>query len=256
MKLFRILFVALLLMVTGCKSTRKVATSTDLNPNLTSKQIIKEHLKKEAKFKTLQSRVKVEYAQGNSSQTHTINLRIEKDKIIWISATLGIIRVKITPTTVSFYNKLDNTYFDGDFSLISELLGAELNFQKIQNLLLGEALFDLKNEQYEADVFETSYVLKPKNQSELLEIFLLLNPSHFKMDSQQLAQPLERRMLQIDYQAYQEIEKQIWPQNIKIIALENDYETMISMEFKSISLNEDLRFPFHIPSGFQEIVIK
>jgi len=256
MKFYRIVFIALCIMVIGCKSVKYVNESGELDREITSKQIIKEHLKKEAKFKTLQSKVKVDYVQGNSAQSHTINLRIEKDKTIWISATLGVIRVKITPTSVLFYNKLDHTYFDGDFSLISNLLGIELNFKKIQSLILGEALFDLKNNIYDADIYENSYLLKPKNQSELLEIFLLFNPTHFKMNSQQLAQPFKHRMLQIDYENYQLIDKQIWPLNLKIIALENENETTITMEFKSISLNEDLRFPFRIPSGFDEIVVK
>lgn len=256
MKVFKILFVILILFIVGCKSTKNVSSSNELNTKLSSKQIIREHSKQEAKFKTLQSRVKVEYIHGNRSQAHTISLRIEKDKMIWISSFLNAIRVKITPEKVGYYNKLDNTYFEGDFSLISDLLGIELDFNKAQNLLLGEALFDLNNESYVADIHEASYLLQPKSQSALLEIFFLLNPTHFKMDSQQLAQPLKRRMLQIDYENYQEIEKQILPKHIKIIALENEEETIINMEFKSIYLNRDLRFPFRIPSGFEEIVIR
>ncbi|MCF6295175.1 MAG: DUF4292 domain-containing protein [Flavobacteriaceae bacterium] len=235
---------------------KNISSSGELNTKLSSKQIIREHSKQEAKFKTLQSRVKVEYIHGNKSQAHTISLRIEKDKMIWISSFLNVIRVKITPEKVGYYNKLDNTYFEGDFSLISDLLGIELDFNKAQNLLLGEALFNLDNKLYDADIHETSYLLQPKNQSALLEIFFLLNPTHFKMDSQQLAQPLKRRMLQIDYENYQEIEKQILPKHIKIIALENEEETIINMEFKSIYLNRDLRFPFRIPSGFDKIVIR
>ncbi len=254
MKVFKILFV--ILFIVGCKSTKNISSSNELNTKLSSKQIIREHSKQEAKFKTLQSRVKVEYIHGNKSQAHTINLRIEKDKVIWISSFLNVIRVKITPEKVGYYNKLDNTYFEGDFSLISDLLGIELDFNKAQNLLLGEALFDLNNKSYVADIHEASYLLQPKSQSALLEIFLLLNPAHFKMDSQQLAQPLKRRMLQIDYENYQEIERQVLPQHIKIIALENEEETIINMEFKSIYLNRDLRFPFRIPSGFKEIVIR
>jgi outer membrane biogenesis lipoprotein LolB len=256
MKVFKILFAILMLFIVGCKSTKNISSSSELNTKLSSKQIIREHSKQEAKFKTLQSRVKVEYIDGNKSQAHTISLRIEKDKMIWISSFLNVIRVKITPEKVGYYNKLDNTYFEGDFSLISDLLGIKLDFNKAQNLLLGEAIFDLNNESYVADIHETSYLLQPKNQSALLEIFLLLNPAHFKMDSQQLAQPLKRRMLQIDYENYQEIEKQVLPQHIKIIALENEEETIINMEFKSIYLNRDLRFPFRIPSGFEEIVIR
>jgi len=254
MKVFKILFVILIFV--SCKSTKNISSLGKLDSNLSSKQIIKAHSKQDAKFKTLQSRVKVEYIQGNRSQMHTINLRIEKDKTIWLSAILGVVRAKLTPRKVSFYNKLDNTYFEGDFSLISDLLGTELDFQNVQNLLLGEAIFDMNNQTYNIDIHEASYVLSPKKQNTLYEIFFLLNPSHFKMDSQQLAQSLKRRMLEIDYKNYQEVEKQILPQHIKIIALEEDEETIINMEFKSISLNNDLRFPFRIPSGFDEIVIK
>jgi len=254
MKTFKIL--AIILFLVGCKSAKNITTSSELNSKLSSIQIIKEHTKHKAKFKTLQSRVKVEYIQGNKSQSHTINLRMEKDKTIWISSFLNVVRVKITPEKVGYYNKWDNTFFEGDFSLISDLLGTELNFDNVQNLLLGQALYNLNKGSYEADIHESSYLLQPKKQNALFEIFFLLNPKHFKMDSQQLAQSLNRRMLQIDYTKYQEVEKQVFPKEIKIIALEDTEETIINMEFKSISLNGDLRFPFRIPSGFDEIVIR
>ena len=255
-RVFQILVLAALFFVAGCKTTKNVASTGEVNKKLSSKQIIKEHAKNETDFKTLQSRVKVEYIQGEMEQSHSINLRMEKDKTIWLSATLGIVRAKITPEKVSFYNKLDNTYFDGDFSLISDLLGTDVDYEKIQNLLLGEALFDLESGNYKSDVHEKSYLLQPKRQSALMEIFLLLNPSHFKMDSQQIAQEFSNRFLQVDYKGYQEVDKQIIPEKVSVVALEGDYETVINMEFKSVSLDEDLRFPFRIPSGFEEIVIK
>jgi len=254
--LLKIAALTLVILCFGCKSVKNVARSGSLNDNLTSKQLIKEHSKNQSHFKTLQARVKVEYIQGDMSQGHSINLRMEKDKTIWLSATLGIVRAKITPEKVSFYNKLDNTYFDGDYSLISDLLGTELNFENLQSLLLGESLFNLDREDYIVNIHEKSYVLQPKEQNELLKIFLLLNPAHFKMDSQQLAQNIKNRTLQIDYKNYQKIDRQIFPKDIKITALEEGFETIINMEFKSISLDSDLRFPFRIPSGFEEIVIK
>ena len=254
MKIFKIVFIMLFLV--GCKSTKSITSSGELNNKLSSKQLIKEHTIQEAKFKTLQSRVKVEYIRGSKSQSHTINLRMEKDKTIWISSFLNVVRVKITPEKVGYYNKLDNTFFEGDFSLISDLLGTDFDFDNVQNLLLGQALYNLNKDSYEADVHESSYLLQPKKQNALFEIFFLLNPKHFKMDSQQLAQYLNRRMLQIDYTKYQEVEKQVFPKEIKIIALEDTEETIINMELKSISLNNELRFPFRIPSGFDEIVFR
>jgi hypothetical protein len=76
------------------------------------------------------------------------------------------------------------------------------------------------------------------------------------MDSLQLHQQLEKRMLQVDYASYQEVDKQILPQNIRIIAVDDTDQVAITMEFKSVSLNKEVRFPFKIPSGFKEIIIK
>jgi hypothetical protein len=97
--------------------------------------------------------------------------------------------------------------------------------------------------------------LEPKKQQAVLELFFLLNPSHFKMDSQQLYQPLKRRILEIDYKSYQKVNKQILPENLKIIAVEDTDQVTIEMEYRSVSLNGDLHFPFKIPSGFKEISI-
>ena len=173
--------------------------------------------------------------------------------MLWMSATFSIIKALVTPEKISFYNKLDNTYFEGDFSYLSDLLGTALDFQKVQNLLFGEALYNLKDESYKASVLDSSYVLQPKNQRELFEIFFILDPSLFKVKSQQISQPAALRHLQIDYKSHQEIDKQILPEMIRVIAVEANEEVLIELEFKNVSLNEDLRFPYQIPSGFDKI---
>ncbi len=255
-KRIHILILLIAIAFGGCKSANRVSATGNLEGKMSSAKLIRAYNKSIVDFKTLQSKVKVDYFQGDQSQSHSVNLRMEKDKVIWLSATLGIVRVMITPDKVSYYNKLDNTYFDGDFALISDFLGTELNFENIQNLLLGEAIFRLDENTYSSDVHENSYVLFPSSQNSLYEIFFLLNPSHFKMDSQQLAQPYEGRMLQIDYTNYQRVKRQILPEQIRVIALQQQEETIVNMVFRSVSLNNELRFPFRIPSGFEEIEIR
>jgi hypothetical protein len=51
-------------------------------------------------------------------------------------------KASITPTSVSYYEKIKGTYFEGDFSALSQWLGTE-DYNKIQNMLLGEPLDDL-----------------------------------------------------------------------------------------------------------------
>lgn len=255
-KTFISLLLTGMLLIVGCKATKSISSSGELNEGLTAKQIIKESNRSKANFKTLQSRVKIDYTRDGSSKGVGVNLRMEKNKVIWLNGPLSVARAKITPNKVSFYDKLNNQYFDGDFRLLSDLLGTELDFEKVQNILLGEAIYDLNKGDYKASTHEHSYVIQPEEQLALFEIFFLLNPNHFKMDSQQITQIGENRYLEVGYLKYQEIDKQKLPEVVKIIALDSGDETIIDMEYRSISLNEDLRFPFRIPSGYDEIILK
>lgn len=244
----------ILVLLIGCKS-KKILTTGNNNLNLSAKQLIKENAKNTPKFKTLAARVKIDYTEGASSRSTTVSFRMERDKAIWMSK-LGFVKALITPDRVSFYNKLDNTYFDGDYAYLSDLLGTELDFNKVQNLLLGEALYDLDKNEFEVFTQGNEYVLKPKIQPEAFELFYILNAANFKINSQQLAQSKELRMLQIDYLNYQEIDQQTFPEYIKIIAVEGYDETRLDIEFKAITLNEKLSFPFKIPSGYKQIELK
>lgn len=244
------------IVVLGCRSTKTLASKGEVSTKMTANELIRENQNKRARFKTLQARVKLDYTQDNRTQSYTVNLRMEKDKTIWINSILGLARVMITPDRVGFYDKINNQYFDGDYRLLSDLLGVELNFKKVENLLLGEAIYNLRDDQYKISTHENSYVLEPQEQQAILELFLLFNPGHFKVDSQQLFQAAKRRFLEIDYKSYQKVSKQIFPENLKIIAVEGTEEVIIEMEYRSVTLNEDLRFPFRIPSGYKEITFE
>ena len=246
------LFIIAITFVASCKSTKGLA-SGEANLNLSLKQLIKENARRSPDFRTLQSKLKITYSHDGDEQTHAVTFRMKKDEVIWINSAFSVIRAMITPERVSFYNKLDNTFFDGDYQYLSNLLGIDLDFSKVQNLLLGEVLYSLKEDTYKLSIIDNAYVLQPKEQVAFLELFYILSATHFKVKSQQISQPKERRFLEIDYLSYQEVEKQALPENIKIIALESNKEMIAELEFKSVSLNEDLRFPFNVPSGFDEI---
>jgi len=246
----------LLVLLVGCKSAKSVVASGTASDKVSAKQVIKQHQKNEADFKTMQAKVKIEFIQGERAQGLTFSFRMEKDKVIWLSAPFGLARIMITPKEVRFYNKSDNTFFEGDYELLSDFVGIALDFNKVQNILLGQAIFNLRDQAHTVFVNNTSYLLQPKKQNELLDLIYLINPSHFKMDSLQLVQQLEKRILQIDYASYQEVNKQVIPKDIKIVAVEDSEEVAVTMEFKSVALNNELRFPFKMPSGYKEIIIK
>lgn len=239
----------------SCKSAKNALASGKASSKVSVTQVIKQHQKKDTKFKTLQAKLRVDMIQNQKERGLSFSLRMEKDKVIWLSAPLGMARLMITPDKVSFYSKLDKTYFDGNYDLLSRVAGIDLDFNKVQNILLGQALFDLNAQQHSIEVSDNTYVLNPKDQDELLEIFYKVNPAHFKMDSQQLYQQQKQRFLQIDYSSYQNIDREVIPEKIKIIAVQKTKEVIVNLEFKSVSINNELRFPFRIPSSYKAMTI-
>ena len=244
------------LLFLGCKSTKIVQSIETMDPNISVKQIVKKHNKSQTEFNTLQGRLKVEYIQGDRSETHTLTLRMEYDKTIWINAFLNMVRVKITPEHVRFYNKLDNTYFDGDYALISDFLGTDLQFENLQNLLLGQALFELESNRFDKTAHSNSYMLTPKQSNELFDLIYLINPTYFKMDSQQLSQPTKGNLLNIKYHSYQKVDGLVLPEKMTIAATNLGVQTTLNLNLKSVVLDQSLRFPFTIPKGYKAIELE
>ena len=250
---FAILGIAMLIF--SCKA-KKITGDGSLDKNLSAKDIINTHYENILDFKTLSGKMRIDYSNGEDSQGVAVSLRMEKDKAIWISAPFGVVKALITPGRVTFYNKLQNEYFDGDFAYLSKYVGVELDFEQVQNLLLGQALLDLKSDKYDASVAGGNYELKPKKSLELYKVLFQINPSNFRMASQQLSQPEKKRLLQINYNDYQQINKWLLPQSVAIAAIDKDERSTIDIEYRNIEFDKTLSFPYEIPNGFDEIKLK
>lgn len=241
-----------MLVLSGCGSAAVLAEGK-LDSRLNSRQVARRHMEGAADFTTISGRLGVEYSDGEASQNTTFSLRMKKDQVIWLSAPLGMVKVYITPSRFSFYNKLQNEYFDGDFSFLSDLLGSEIDFEKLQNLLLGQAVTDLRREKYQLEYAEQAYKLSTDDTGPLEKLIFLVEPANFRLSAQLLAQPWLERAMEVRYASYQKVRGEIIPNQVRIEAVEGNSRVLIGIEYKQIELGRDLRFPYKIPKGFVEI---
>ncbi len=246
--------VILILSIASCKSTKSIGSGA-VDTALSPKKIIQNHYQNQQDFQTLRGKVKIDYSDGENSQGVSVSMRIKKDEVIWISAPLGILKAHITPNKVSFYNKLEGEYFEGDFSYLSGILGTEVDFIKLQNLLIGNALLDLRTEKYVAINEGDAYGLKPKKQNDLYKILFFLEPKYFKITRQELSQPWKNRFLKMQY-SYQEVDSKVIPNTIAIEAVSDEQVNTIALDYKSMEFDKQLNFPYRIPKGLKEIVLK
>jgi outer membrane biogenesis lipoprotein LolB len=246
--------ISILLSLSSCGSARSVA-SGNVDERLSVKNVIRNHEAGELNFNTLSGRLGIDYSDGESSQSVTVTLRIKKDEVIWLSAPLGVIKVLITPGRVSFYNKLSNEYFDGDYSYLSQILGSDVDFIKLQNLLLGKSLMELEGRSYNLRYASEAYELQPKTALEFYKFLIKIEPQFFRIASQELAQPELKRLMEVRYEKYQKIQGQFLPEVVQIDAVEANQKITIGIDYKQVELNRELRFPYRIPKGYNPVAL-
>ena len=165
MKVSHLFVVFILVLLSSCRGTKTIIDVSRLSVN----DIVSNHNAASPNFKTLAGRVQLAYEDNKKEQSITVSLRIEKDNIIWIKASiLGITlaKVLITPERVSYYETISNTYFEGDFALLSDLLGTDIDFKKAQDILLGQSIFNLNSSEYKSEVVLDKFKLQPKRQAQ------------------------------------------------------------------------------------------
>ncbi len=245
-----------LLAITSCKSSKITDTNTGLG--MSAKKVIKNHYNNAFDKETITAKLKVKYSGKSNLPGVTASLRIKKDETIWVSLTkfgFPVGKVLITPNRVTYYEKINRTYFDGDFSLLSNWLGTELNFEKVQNLLFGQAILNLKDEKFLLDLHKDKYQLTPKKKNDLFSILFLINPINFKINSQKINQKEENKTLTINYNNYTKIDNEVFPKEIHIIASDTQNTSSIDVNYKSIVFNSPVSFPFKIPKHYKRIVL-
>ncbi len=247
------LFVFIFVM-SSCKSTKTISNTVLIS--MSSKKIINNHYKSSFDKKTINATIKARYQDKKQSHTISIRLRMQKDSAIWMSArVLGIpiAKIFITPTQVKFYEKLGKTYFEGDFSLLSDFLGTEVDFDIIQNLLLGQAIVDLENQKFNTEISDISYKLEPRNQKDLFDLLFWINPLNFKINKQEVRQPNVQKKLTVKYVSYQTIMDEVFPKKISITAIDKVDRVFLDLEYRSVEFNKRVSFPFNVPSGYKKI---
>lgn len=239
----------------ACKSAKQAGLNTTYLP---PKEIVSRHYKEVDMPLKFTSKMSVKYKKDQDVLALEASGRFIRDTAIWISINkLGfpLGKLFITPEKVLFYEVINKSYFDGDFQLISDLTGIEFNFQMLQNLLLGNALVDLRKEKLELSVEENNYLLVPKNKNHNFEAVFRIDPVHFKMNSESFILDSDKG-LEIVYKDYRN-KQNVWlPGSLILQTRKKNKNISLEINFKEVTFVEQLNFPFKLPEGYKEIKLQ
>jgi hypothetical protein len=138
--------------------------------SMSSDEIYESYQSKIDQPEFLSANMRIKLTTKSSKKSFSARLRLEKDKKIWVNMSfLGIsfARALVTPDSVHLYERQNDSFFEGDFSYISKLLGADLDFYQLQSLILGNSIFELNTSQFKSSISNKSYILEYKNNRKL-----------------------------------------------------------------------------------------
>ena len=241
----------------SCTAKKTLVGEIVVNRELTSEKIIEKHYNDKMSFSTLYIKSSASYKDNKQSQNVTAEIKVKKDEKILISIRfLGITMAKalITPDKVQYYEKLNSSYFEGNYTALSQWLGTDLDFQKVQNMLIGESFDDLKSGKYTTVLEDKLYKLSASSIAGINKTFYL-GSDNFLVKKQEISQIDQGRTLQVSYPERKTASEAFLPLRIAIEAIQNSGKTNININYNSISFNEDLSFPYSVPESYERVFI-
>lgn len=252
----------LLMVLVSCSTKKKMTGAGNISGQAESiskadskNEIVQKFLLSNLDFTTFSGKAKSKIALGKSSYDVTANIRIEKDKRIWISVTavlgLEIGRVLITPDSVQILNKFQGEYIAKPFSYLYQYASEDLTFGNVQDLFLANFSKNLlSTTDFEVD--QTAVPIQLSGQKNALTYLYLVNQQN-RLDSFRLEQPEKGQKLEASYADYSDGGGQLFPMGLELLISGGDMHIKANFNYSRISFNEAVEMPFTISNKYKVI---
>jgi len=258
-------FISLLFTGTGCKEKRdaknekavhspiplplpvKPTDITRLHPIWTEMQ------KKELQFIDMYARMKVKGHYDGETQSFNAEMRWQKGKQVWMSFSIfGIegMRIVITRDSMKVIDRLNKRYFLKPFSYINERALLNINFNELENLLLGEMIMANPNA---SKVNETTDQYTITANTDGLVNLATFYRTPFSLKEQSLQYPAVMRNLLATFASFKPLGNTTFAWERYLRATDGTREFWAEVDFNEVSLNKNLSYPFEINTKYKKI---
>ena len=221
---------------------------------LSFREVYRKVLKNKIDFKTFNAKVRVEYGGKQAGDEATAYVRLEKDKVIWLSlrGALGIegFRVLVTKDSVKVMNLLKKDVQLRSIEYLQEITELPFDFTTLQDLIIGNPVFTDSNiASYRTNANNELLVLMT---GKLFKHLVTLDNKDFKLLHSKLddIDVVRNRTCDITFSDYQTKGGVAFSTKRRISVVEKS-KLDINLDFKQYAFNEPTTFPFAIPKNFK-----
>ena len=211
----------------------------------------------EIDFHYLQTKTKVNYAEGEKQVNGIANIRICKDSLIWISLSpaVGIeaSRIMINRDTALVINRLDKEFYIFNFEEISRYFNFKIDFNLIQAILLGNLAVPLdENSKVAKD--GNYFLVKQKSGPLDLQTFILLD--NRKIETMLINEAETSNFLTLKYSDFKELNEYLFGKvcqmNLTYKAKKGPLVTSVNLQHNKAEISDKpLKFPFNVPEKYE-----
>ncbi|MXV51742.1 DUF4292 domain-containing protein [Pedobacter sp. HMF7647] len=207
----------------------------------------------QANFSTLNIRSKADLGIDNKSYDVSMNIRIKKDQMIWVSITaiagIEVARALITPDSLKILNRLQGIYTHQPFSYVHQFANRQITFKSVQALLVGNCIPELLNEN--SDLSQDSAGVKLNGVLKQLAYEVIFNPS-LNVTKTSLRDDPAGQNLAANYSAIEPENRIVIPHRLKINSAAGGKRFNVELNYTKVDVDQEIDFPFFVSKKYQE----
>lgn len=277
--LFSILVLLTLVFAPACRSRKQVSAPQPLLDSLgkcrldykSSKTLTSLLQQNQLNFRWFSGKFDAELLVDGKKNEFTVNLRMRKDSIIWMSIidpVLGAVeaaRVLLTQDSIMMMDRIHKTAFVTTYDTLCAMLHTDVDFEILQSIITGNHVAFYEEEEKlkpgidrDQCLYLLGTVRKKKirkaisGQKELREPAqsIWMNDNTFKVVRLFFTDIETQRTFDANYDNFQAVDSVAFPYKMTFfIKAQKNLE--IRFAYKRAGLNKETTFPFVIPSGYE-----
>ena len=219
-----------------------------------AKEVYSNIFRNKIEFKTFSAKVRVQYDGKEGGDEATAFIRLEKDRMIWLSlrGALGIegFRLLVTKDSVKVMNLLKKQVQYRTISYLKEITELPFDFQTLQDLIVGNPVFVNSNVvSYKTNGNDELLVLMI---GDLFKHLLTLDNNNYTVVHSKLddVDVVRNRTCDISFNDYQNKAGFKFSTKRRISVAEKS-KLDINLDFKQYDFNEPVTFPFSVPKNYK-----
>ncbi|MGA0560491.1 DUF4292 domain-containing protein [Larkinella sp. VNQ87] len=226
------------------------APMPSVDPNATVDQV-------DFAYLTAKSKVSFKSKEQDINNAN-VNLRIDKDSLIWLSVSgvgVEVARALITQDSVVIMDRIHREYSVYDYASLSQRFNFNLNFGLIQSLLIGN--LPLPQEPAQRVKNEKDFLLLRQQEGKVL-IDNYIGEENRKLKKLLVVEQPTKNSLTLDYEDFTVLNNFLFPYTSLVTVdykSKNDgqpYQTVLRIRHNKVELTDkNPGFPFSIPPKYQ-----